>query len=110
PPEWPPYAMAQDLYPNAFDTIPYKLDQKKDKIYYNYQEDEAGLNYSWMSIGSPIRLLEKDKRRSFRFFLWTGTDNFYSGYGRKSVREYEFGVIKFLKRLRSKRSEASSCY
>lgn len=55
PDTWGPWAMGQDLYLDTnnqfgsdFDEVPYGLNQITNNIYNIYQEDEAGLRYSWM--------------------------------------------------------------
>ncbi|MCX7922466.1 MAG: hypothetical protein N3B21_10725 [Clostridia bacterium] len=111
---WGPWAMGQDLYLNtksgfgayldaknrAFDEVPFGLDKITDNIYCVYQEDEAGLNYSWMDYASQIEELKQGEVFHNEVYLWVGEDNWKGDYGLNNDKEYRFMIDKYQDKLK----------
>lgn len=94
--------MGQDLYLDTnnqfgsdFDEVPYGLNQITNNIYNIYQEDEAGLRYSWMDTSGVKKILRKGDIYHYEVYFWIGEDDWRGTYGLNYDNDYRFMVDRY---------------
>lgn len=102
PISWADWAMGQDLYldtnnqyADSFDNVPYDLDKITNDIYCIYQEDEAGLFYSWMDTAGRIETLLENDIYHYEVYFWVGEDHWTGQYGENRDSDYRFMIDRY---------------
>lgn len=93
---WP---MGHD-YCAGLDSVPYNLDRVFDRLYLNYQEDEAGYcaggpyDYAWQNADNAIVSVAAGQTYRTGINYWIGEDDWRGTYGLNSNSTFQFVIDK----------------